>query len=299
MLRTLHIDAGREMRGGQWQVLYLIRGLVEAGHSAILLARPGSPLLQMAQEQGLDAQPLRVASLQKWCRKADLIHAHDAHSHTLAVLSKRPLFVSRRVAFPVHGSFFSHWKYARPLIFLAVSKYVRGTLLAAGVPEEKIEVVYDGVPLPPEPEFKGRTRVLAMDSPDPRKGRSLIERTVKLSRVPVEFSSNLERDLADAQLFVYITDLEGLGSAALLAMAAGVPVLASRVGGLPEIVEDRCTGVLTENRPEEISTSLQRLIGDPELLLYLGRRARARVEERFTTSQMVQNTLRVYTKVLG
>ncbi len=299
MLKTLHIDTGREMRGGQWQVLYLVRGLAERGHQATLLARPGSPLLRTAQQEGLDAQPLRVSALPKWCRQAGLIHAHDARAHTLVAFATRPLVVSRRVAFPVHGSFFSRWKYARPIRFLAVSKYVRGTLITAGVPEEKIEVVYDGVPLPQEPQFAGRTRVLAIDSTDPRKGRSLIERTAHLARIPVEFSRDLKRDLADAQLFVYITDLEGLGSAALLAMAAGVPVLASRVGGLPEIVEDHITGMLTGNLPEEISTLLQRLVADPELLLYLGRRARARVEERFTTTHMIQNTIQAYYQVLG
>ena len=46
-------------------------------------------------------------------------------------------------------------------------------------------------------------------------------------------------------MFVYITESEGLGSAVLLAMAAGTPVIASRVGGLPEAIEDGVNGLLT------------------------------------------------------
>ena len=50
-MRLLHIDAGREMRGGQWQVLYLLERLAAAGHNITLLARLGSPLYEKAKEQ--------------------------------------------------------------------------------------------------------------------------------------------------------------------------------------------------------------------------------------------------------
>ena len=43
-MRVLHLDAGREMRGGQWQVLRLMEGLATAGVESTLLARPGAPL---------------------------------------------------------------------------------------------------------------------------------------------------------------------------------------------------------------------------------------------------------------
>ena len=60
-------------------------------------------------------------------------------------------------------------------------------------------------------------------------------------------------------LFLYITHSEGLGSAVLLAMAAGVPVIASNVGGLPEIVEHERTGLLTENTAQAIANAIRRL----------------------------------------
>ncbi len=63
-------------------------------------------------------------------------------------------------------------------------------------------------------------------------------------------------------MFLYITHKEGLGSAALLAMASGVPVVASRVGGLPEIVDDGGTGFFVENHPEAIAARMRLLAED-------------------------------------
>ena len=55
------------------------------------------------------------------------------------------------------------------------------------------------------------------------------------------------RHLHEAGFFVYITHSEGLGSGALLAMSAGVPVIASNVGGLPEAIRHGENGLLVEN----------------------------------------------------
>ncbi len=100
-MRTLHIDTGREMRGGQWQVLYLIGQM----RDAMLLSPRDSPLFRAARERGLDVQPLSFATLMRLARRVDLIHAHDARAHTLAALAGgTPLVVSRRVGFPVRRS---------------------------------------------------------------------------------------------------------------------------------------------------------------------------------------------------
>ncbi len=48
------------MRGGQWQALYLMRGLIAAGHRARLLAPAGSPLMNAAAAQQVDAQPVGI-----------------------------------------------------------------------------------------------------------------------------------------------------------------------------------------------------------------------------------------------
>ena len=106
------------------------------------------------------------------------------------------------------------------------------------------------------------------------------------------------RDLPQAAVFVYITDLEGLGSAVLLAMAAGAPVLASRVGGLPEIVDDGISGLLTSNEPPAIAKQIQRLLADRPLALRLAAlRPVAASKKEFSLDRMVNDTLRVYERI--
>ena len=295
----LHIDTGAEMRGGQWQALYLMRGLKAAGHGVRLLASPSSPLLERAEAEHFDARPLRVVGLPGAESGVDLIHAHDARAHTLAVLSGKRTVVSRRVAFPVGRNAASQWKYRRAAHYIAVSEYVKRTLVEGGVFPGRITVVYDGVPggVPPAPE--NQTLVVALDSDDPGKGKKIVEQAAALARVPVHFSKSLESDLPRAAAFVYITELEGLGSAALLAMAAGVPVVASRVGGLPEIVEDGVNGLLTSNEPEEVARAIQRLLTDRGLALRLAACARSRVEQKFSIDRMVRETVRVYERFLS
>ncbi len=145
-MHILHIDLGREMRGGQRQVLMLMQGLREIGHSSELLARAGSPLYQAAEALHFAVEPASFKSLMARSRRADLVHAHDARSHAFAAMaSLQPFVVSRRVAFLPSRSLLSKWKYQRAKRFLAVSEFVAGELRRAGVPAGKIDVVYDGV----------------------------------------------------------------------------------------------------------------------------------------------------------
>jgi glycosyltransferase involved in cell wall biosynthesis len=257
-----------------------------------LLARPGGPLLARAAGLGLEARPLSLCALIRAARDCNLVHAHDARAHTLAAMAGGArLVVSRRVAFPIG----SRMKYGRARHFIAVSRSVRGVLMAGGVPEEKISVVYDGVPLPPERREPGGARVVAPASADPRKGTALLLEAAARAGIPVHLSTDLESDLPTASIFVYLSHAEGLGSAVLLAMAAGVPVIASRVGGLPEAVTHGQDGWLVDNHPDAVA--LGQLAGNPELSRRLGERARRTVEARFTVERMLAGTLAVYRKV--
>jgi len=295
-MRILHLDSGREMRGGQWQVLRLLEGLRAAGHDVTLLARAGAPLAEAALKASLDARPLKLSTLVSLASSADIIHAHDGRSHTLAAgLAAKHLVVSRRVAFPLQRNLASRWKYKRAAHYIAVSGFVKRVLEAGGVPASKISVVHDGVPQ--QTLRGGGDRILILDLADAGKGTALAIEAAKLAGASVLLSRNLETDLAQAAVFVYLTQSEGLGSAVLLAMAAGVPVIVSNVGGLVEIVEHERTGLVTENSVAEVAAAIRRLRDDPKLARTLARHAREQVEQNFTVAQMIARTLAVYEKI--
>jgi hypothetical protein len=280
-MRILHLDAGREMRGGQWQVLRLIQGLAQSGVESTLLAREDAPLFAAARDQGWRVEPMGPIRALRAARRHDLVHAHDANSHTIGLLiSGVPLVVSRRVAFPVR----SRWKYRRPSRFIAVSDYVKSVLVQGGVPAEKIGVVHDGVPL---------LEVSTGDS-------ACATVVAKVPGLVSEASTvNLERDLRHARVLLYLSDSEGLGSGVLLAMSAGVPVVASKVGGLLEVIRDGENGMLVPNEPTAIAAALKNLLDDPGLSRRLGAAARQTVMDRFTVEHMVRNTMEVYRQVLA
>jgi hypothetical protein len=259
-----------------------------------LLTPRGSPLWDRARALQLDVRPLGLRAIYKLSRQADLVHAHDARTHTLAaVLAGAPLVVSRRVAFPIR----SRWKYRHASRYAAVSQFVKRVMMEGGVPEEKISVVYDGVPLG-EPAAGGEL-VVAPSSGDPRKGTALALEATRSAGVDLLLSRDLEQDLAGAGLFLYLTHAEGLGSAILMAMAAGVPVIASNVGGIPEIVRHRENGWLAENQPEPIAAAIRELLADRALARRLAARGRQTVEEKFSVDQMIHNTIHVYRQVLA
>jgi len=292
-MRVLHLDSGREMRGGQWQVLRVLEGLAAEGVELTLLARAGSPLFRAAREKGLRTEPLGWKRAASEIRRHDVTHVHDARSHTMAaIVGGAPLIVSRRVAFPIR----SRWKYGRADCYIAVSQYVKAMLIKGGVAAEKIRVVPDGVPLLP---VSTGTRVITPDAGgDPMKGTPLAIEAAGRAGVTLEISRRLEEDLRTAGLLVYLTRCEGLGSGVLLAMSAGVAVVASNVGGLREIIRDGENGVLVENDVTAVSDAIRRVAGDTALARRLGDAGRRTVTEVFTIGRMVSGTLDVYRQVM-
>ncbi|MGH7804683.1 MAG: glycosyltransferase family 4 protein [Candidatus Binatia bacterium] len=104
----------------------------------------------------------------------------------------------------------------------------------------------------------------------------------------------------DALVFPTMPDFgEGFGLAALEAMAAARPVIATRVGPLPEVVGEGDAGILVDPEdPADLADSLARLAGSVELRERLGAGARVRAAERFSVERMVDRTLAVYRETL-
>jgi glycosyltransferase involved in cell wall biosynthesis len=101
-------------------------------------------------------------------------------------------------------------------------------------------------------------------------------------------------------LFVMSSVTEGLGTAMLDAMACSRAAVATRAGGLPEIVQDDITGVLVEPRDHRaMAQAIVTLLRDPPLRTRMGMAGRARVGELFTVDRMVAETAALYARVAG
>ncbi|MDI3461621.1 MAG: hypothetical protein OJF50_000442 [Nitrospira sp.] len=101
-------------------------------------------------------------------------------------------------------------------------------------------------------------------------------------------------------MFVLPSLHEGIPMALLEAMAVGLPVIATRVGGIPEVIEDHVSGILVEpGDPGGIELTCRRLMNDAASAERLGQAARARVEERFSSGAMAAEVANVYRRLVG
>jgi glycosyltransferase involved in cell wall biosynthesis len=83
-------------------------------------------------------------------------------------------------------------------------------------------------------------------------------------------------------------------------MAFGLPVVATKAGGLPEVVEDGVTGILVPpGDSKALGDALLRLLLDPDLRARMGQAGRERVRSEFTVDRIVSQTLDVYQSVIG
>jgi glycosyltransferase involved in cell wall biosynthesis len=99
-------------------------------------------------------------------------------------------------------------------------------------------------------------------------------------------------------IFVMSSVTEGLGTSLLDAMAAGKPIVATRAGGIPEVVADGETGILVPPRDHDaMAEAIVRLLKDEALRRQMGEAGRARARSLFSAERMVQNTLNVYQRV--
>lgn len=220
----------------------------------------------------------------------------------------------------------------RCLQILAVSEAVAGSLTACGVARPRITVVPNGVDAGAFAVTSARAEARAAFSlPDsafvvvaaarfsPEKGLDMLLQAARQRKAMTflvagdgpQFAA-LSRDLppnvkllgrvddvrpllAAADVFAAPSRREGQGIAALEAMAAGVPVIASRVGGLAETLTDGETALLIPPADSEaLAAALSRLQGAGRLRQNLAENARALVEEHYSLQAMLDTLTQVY-----
>jgi glycosyltransferase involved in cell wall biosynthesis len=359
---VLHVSTAKSWRGGEQQLAYLTQGLTTLGIDQVVLCPVGSPLSKRMMEASIlvatfsDRGLLDISlarTIHKLCNSKpfDIIHCHDSHAHSAAVLSvylfghRTPVVVSRRVDFPVSPHILSRWKYNHPCVhrILCVSEAIR-TITAPSIKDtSRLAVVHSGIDLAmyekrtdprklkeelglkDSDKIVGNLSALAdhKDYPtfirsaakvirtDPsvhfiiagkgdeekriRKmiGALKLEKNVHL----LGFRSDVVNIMQSLDVFLITSVTEGLGTIVLEAFAAGTPVVATRAGGIPEMVMNEVTGLLADPGDDEaLAGATLHLLQHPVLSKQLVQHAYKRVQD-FSFRETAQKTLGIYLEV--
>jgi glycosyltransferase involved in cell wall biosynthesis len=98
-------------------------------------------------------------------------------------------------------------------------------------------------------------------------------------------------------VFVLSSRTEGTPIALFEAMAAGVPIVASAVGGVPDVVSSREAVLVTQEDPAALAAGLTETLGDPTAALERARAARRRLEREFALQPWLEQYLALYTSL--
>ncbi len=112
--------------------------------------------------------------------------------------------------------------------------------------------------------------------------------------------SDIAQIMKTFSVFVLPSIAEGTPVTLLEAMASGLPVVATRVGGIPEVVIDRVTGILASStQPEAIAAAISCYLDHPALIRRHGAAGRARVEEKFSITTTMATYMSLYDHLYG
>jgi len=166
------------------------------------------------------------------------------------------------------------------------------SIVASRFPSARFLIVGEG--------FTVRGRIIATDDTYHRELTRLAEQLGLGDRVVFTgYRSDVERVLPELSISVLPSLSEGLSNALLESMAAGVPVVATRVGGTAEAVQDGENGLLVPSGdPESLADAVCRLLHAPALAVRLGQAGRRSVTERFSMRRMMMSTSLFYESLL-
>ncbi len=365
-MRILQVNSARGWSGGQAQVLFLTRGLLERGHEVIVACPAESELAKRSSACGIPVEPVPMRSeadipsvvrLYRLMRKhrIQIVNAHKPQPFTLASpaasLARVPVVVySRRVSFPLGRNIISRWKWRSFKLdgIVAVSQRIRDELIEFGYPPDRIEVIYSATDTDRfAPGVDGSGIRAELDLPE---GARLITKVAnhlewkghfvfmdaaeRICRLrddvyflvvgnETSFTSRmrerLERSDMKGRFFIwgYREDVpeiiaasnitvnasvagEGLAGVLRESLAMKVPVISTKVGGNPELVEHERTGLLVDSDDAEaLADAIVRLLDDAELAASLAQAGHELVSKRFSIDAMVSQTEAFYERLLA
>jgi len=173
---------------------------------------------------------------------------------------------------------------------------------------EQTTVIYNGVDVEASGKPAGGNRQgdsITIGSLGNIRPAKAYDRLLEAARIVIEveflgFVEDIPGFLSQLDLFLLTSSSEGFSIATIEAMAARLPVIATRCGGPEEIIEDGIDGRLVEvNNPEAIAEGLLELIDDPERARALAERGRLKARDMYSMDRMIQSYENLYREVLG
>jgi len=278
------------------------------------------------------SSPLR---LRRALRGADIVHTHLVHADVLGALAAwgTPLVSTKHNDDPFRSGpyrFVERTITRRARRVIAITDSLkRFCVERVGLPEEQLEVIPYGLNEPPRPwgenpplELAEGPVVAAVARLVPQKGidvairalagwdrgtlvvlgegpeRASLEKLAEELGVRALFPGHLPdvaAVLRRADVLVHPARWEGFGLAVLEAMLCGLPVVATRVSSIPEIVVDGETGLLVPpDDPAALGEALQRVLADPG---GLGAAGRERARAEFSVERMAERTAELYERL--
>jgi glycosyltransferase involved in cell wall biosynthesis len=327
-MRIAHINLAKGYRGGERQAELLIRSLASLDLEQLLIARASCPLAERLADAGIEIHHCSgLLSAFRATRGVDVVHSHEGRGVYAAWLRKEisgtPYIITRRV----RASFVAS-------VAADVARIVQA--FDERITSRVIHSSSSGLPVDPEAARSIRDRfpgkwiignVGALDNA--QKGQEyIIEVARRMKDAHPEFqfllvgggddevmlrglagdlqnisfegwSDRVGDYLAAFDLFILPSNKEGIGGILLDAMDRALPIIASRVGGLPEIVKDGENGILIEPRsPDQLQEAILRLYDDPDLRRAMGARGRE-FSRDFTAEAMAARYLDLYKQAAG
>ncbi len=374
-LLIFHLDDGKELRGGQRQLLYLVKELNKLGHLNYIVCGKGSPLEHTARRKGFNTLPLpyffewdpisalllnrTIRTVAAACGHCEppILHAHTSHAAAVSYMASFAMacvrIAHRRVDFAPPRGLSSKFKYEKAHRVIAISRPVKDIMLSLGLSESRISVVNSTVDLdetpwdnggfekyraearraiackfgiPPEAPWIG-SMIALVPHKDPEnfaKAASLViekhpevrfliagsgeladnvRRLVRVLSIEDRFHllgyyDNPYELLSALDIFVLPSSEEGMGSVLIEAMNSRLPIVATRAGGITDVIEDRANGLIVDIKdPAGLAAAQIELLEDAPLKHRLAEEGHRRRLD-FSSPKMAELTLKIYEQEL-